>query len=92
MDLKEQYDKLFKYCYMKTRDRFTSEDIVQETFLKLCAYPLPIKPLYYGTFCNTFMYGRLNNVEASFLIFIICIALMMLILNLTYKRSQVASR
>ena len=34
MDLKEQYDKLYKYCYMKTRDRFTSEDIVQETFLK----------------------------------------------------------
>ncbi len=34
MDLKEQYDKLYKYCYMKTKDRFTSEDIVQETFLK----------------------------------------------------------
>ncbi|MDO5155967.1 MAG: sigma-70 family RNA polymerase sigma factor [Eubacteriales bacterium] len=35
MDLKVQYDKLLRYCYMKTKDRFTAEDIVQETFLKL---------------------------------------------------------
>lgn len=34
MDLKEQYDKLLRYCYMKTKDRFTAEDIVQETFLR----------------------------------------------------------
>ena len=41
MDLKEQYDKLLRYCYMKTKDRFTAEDIVQETFLKFwqsCSY------------------------------------------------------
>ena len=34
MDLKEQYDKLLRYCYMKTKDGFAAEDIVQETFLK----------------------------------------------------------
>ena len=34
MDLKEQYDKLLRYCYMKTKDKFLAEDIVQETFLK----------------------------------------------------------
>ena len=34
MDLKEQYDKLLRYCYMKTRDRYLAEDIVQETFLR----------------------------------------------------------
>ena len=34
MDLKEQYDKLLRYCYMKTKDLFLAEDIVQETFLK----------------------------------------------------------
>lgn len=34
MDLKEQYDKLLRYCYMKTKDSFLAEDIVQETFLK----------------------------------------------------------
>lgn len=34
MDLKEQYDKLLKYCCMKLNNRETAEDIVQETFLK----------------------------------------------------------
>lgn len=34
MDLKEQYDKLLRYCYMKTKDKFLAEDIVQETLLK----------------------------------------------------------
>ena len=34
MDLKEQYDKLLRYCYMKTKDRTLAEDIVQETFLR----------------------------------------------------------
>ena len=34
MDLKEQYEKLLRYCYMKTNDRFLAEDIVQETYLK----------------------------------------------------------
>ncbi len=34
MDLKEQYDRLLRYCYMKTKDRSLAEDIVQETFLK----------------------------------------------------------
>ena len=32
--IEEQYDKLFKYCYMKTRDVHIAEDITQETFLK----------------------------------------------------------
>ena len=34
MDLKEQYDRLLRYCYMKTKDPYLAEDIVQETFLK----------------------------------------------------------
>ena len=34
MDLKEQYDKLLRYCYMRTKDSVLAEDIVQETFLK----------------------------------------------------------
>lgn len=34
MDLKVQYDKLLSYCYMKTKDKYIAEDIVQETFLK----------------------------------------------------------
>ena len=34
MALKEQYDKLLRYCYAKTKDRWVAEDIVQETFLR----------------------------------------------------------
>lgn len=34
MDLKVQYDRLLRYCYMKTKDRFLAEDIVQEAFLR----------------------------------------------------------
>lgn len=34
MDLKEQYEKLLRYCYMKTNDRILAEDIVQEAYLR----------------------------------------------------------
>ena len=34
MDLKEQYEKLLCYCYIKTRDRYIAEDIVQEAYLR----------------------------------------------------------
>ena len=34
MDLKEQYDRLLRYCYMKTKDIYAAEDITQETFIK----------------------------------------------------------
>ena len=38
MKIEEQYDKLYKFCYMKTRDQHIAEDITQETFLKfLCS-------------------------------------------------------
>lgn len=35
MDLEEQYDKLYRYCYFKIRNRETAEDITQEAFLRL---------------------------------------------------------
>ncbi|MCQ2493897.1 MAG: sigma-70 family RNA polymerase sigma factor [Lachnospiraceae bacterium] len=34
MDLKEQYEKLLRYCYMLTKDIDLAEDIVQETYLR----------------------------------------------------------
>ena len=34
MDLKEQYDKIYRYCYFKVHQRETAEDITQETFLR----------------------------------------------------------
>lgn len=34
MDLEEQYDKIYRYCYFKVRRREIAEDITQETFLR----------------------------------------------------------
>lgn len=34
MDLEEQYDKIYRYCYYKLKDQETAEDITQETFLR----------------------------------------------------------
>jgi len=34
MDLEEQYEKIYRYCYFKVQGRETAEDITQETFLK----------------------------------------------------------
>lgn len=34
IDIKEQYDKIYKYCYFKVSDATLAEDLTQETFLK----------------------------------------------------------
>lgn len=34
MDLEEQYDKIYRYCYFKLRHQQKAEDITQETFLR----------------------------------------------------------
>lgn len=34
MDLEEQYDKIYRYCWMKVHHRQEAEDITQETFLR----------------------------------------------------------
>lgn len=34
MDLEEQYDKIYKYCYYKLKNREHAEDITQEVFLR----------------------------------------------------------
>ena len=34
MDLEEQYDKIYRYCYFKVNQREIAEDITQETFLR----------------------------------------------------------
>lgn len=33
-DLEEQYNKIYRYCYMKLGHRQTAEDLTQETFLR----------------------------------------------------------
>ncbi|MFV0518693.1 MAG: RNA polymerase sigma factor [Lachnospirales bacterium] len=34
IDINEQYDKVYKYCYFKIKNKEVAEDITQETFLK----------------------------------------------------------
>ena len=34
MDIEEQYDKIFHYCYFKIYDKQLAQDITQETFLR----------------------------------------------------------
>lgn len=34
MDIEEQYDKIYRYCYFKLKNQHLAEDITQETFLR----------------------------------------------------------
>ena len=34
MDLEEQYDKIYRYCYFKVQSKESAEDITQEAFLR----------------------------------------------------------
>lgn len=34
IDLEEQYDKIYRYCYFRLHNREAAEDITQETFLR----------------------------------------------------------
>lgn len=39
LDLKEQYDKIYRYCYLRVRSREIAEDLTQETFLRYIEHP-----------------------------------------------------
>ena len=34
LDIEEQYDKIYRYCYYRLRNREQAEDVAQETFLR----------------------------------------------------------
>ena len=36
MDIEEQYDKIYRYCYYKMYNEQIAQDITQETFLRFC--------------------------------------------------------
>lgn len=52
----------------------------------------PTMALYYGTFCNTYRYGAMNNVQASILAYGVCMVVFLSMLFVSYKNSQVESR
>lgn len=39
MDIEEQYDKIYRFCYLRVRHKETAEDITQETFLRYLEHP-----------------------------------------------------
>lgn len=48
--LQDQYDKIYKYCYFKVKNKEMAEDLTQETFLKYFrqnSYTSHGKPLVY---------------------------------------------
>lgn len=42
MDLEEQYDKIYRYCYFKLYDKQLAQDITQETFLRFLRQDLSL--------------------------------------------------
>lgn len=39
VDLRNQYDKIYRYCYLRVNSRETAEDLTQETFLRFLEKP-----------------------------------------------------
>ncbi len=69
--LQEQYDKIYRYCYFKARNKEAAEDLTQKTFLNYFSQKSYInkgKPLAYlytisKNLCIDFY--RKNNIEQS---------------------------
>jgi len=34
LDMEEQYDRIYRYCYFKLKNAYLAEDVTQETFLR----------------------------------------------------------
>lgn len=39
LDIDDQYDKIYRYCYLRVRNRDIAEDLTQETFLRYLEHP-----------------------------------------------------
>ncbi len=39
LDINEQYDKIYRFCYLRVSNRETAEDLTQETFLRYLEHP-----------------------------------------------------
>lgn len=38
LDIRQQYDKIYRFCYFRLKNSHLAEDITQETFLKYCEH------------------------------------------------------
>ena len=39
LDIDEQYEKIYRYCFLRVRHKETAEDLTQETFLRYLEHP-----------------------------------------------------
>ena len=39
VDINDQYDKIYRYCFLRVRHEETAEDLTQETFLRYLEHP-----------------------------------------------------
>ncbi len=39
LDIDEQYDKIYRFCFLRIKQRETAEDLTQETFLRYLEHP-----------------------------------------------------
>lgn len=42
MDIEEQYDKIYRYCYFKLYDKHTAQDITQKHFFDSISRSCPL--------------------------------------------------
>ncbi|MDE6520794.1 MAG: sigma-70 family RNA polymerase sigma factor [Ruminococcus sp.] len=70
LDVKEHYDKIYRYCYLRVGNRETAEDLTQETFLRYLKHPkyhnidktLQLLYTIAGNLCKD-EYNRIKTVE-----------------------------
>lgn len=43
LELEEQYEKIYRYCYFKVSDQYLAEDLTQETFLRFFRQSIYLK-------------------------------------------------
>ena len=68
VDIEEQYDKIYRYCYFKLKHRQQAEDITQETFLRFfeSGYKEAGRPLaYLYTIARNLCVDEFRRVQAE---------------------------
>lgn len=69
VDIEEQYDKIYRYCYFKLKNQHLAEDITQETFLRFFQsgnYKDTGRPLaYLYTIARNLMFDEFRKVQTE---------------------------
>ncbi len=66
MDIEEQYDKIYRYCYFELYDKLLAQDITQETFLRFYRQVLRLDFVVRSFFGQLLCRGRIYRYELSY--------------------------